>query len=610
MASLAQIINDPNYVNANAATKAAIFEKYAAQDPNYANANPATQAAIRSRFGLESVPAAGSASPAGGDTLEVPAGRQMPAWAAEYPGLYGAATGARKLVGPTVEALAVGGGAVAGAPLGPIGAAVGGGLGYGMARSGLRAVDTFLGLEEPETLPQAMGRGVMDVVGATTLGAVADKAIPLVGAATRKVSRGVGSVIDTFTGRGADVRAGQILRDAAGNQLGQIRQLNAMAPANVTSTQAAVDANQPTYAALGELAARRDPTGFYYNLAQGQEAARMAALQKATPALKPAEGARTAASQPFYQAADAASVPIDRAFKNLFSRMPKGTLERAADIARMEGRPFRLTEQNTGLLDAAGKPITQPPVLSGEDMHYIKRALSDIAYPQTAQQGIGRDAQRAAQSVLDDFVTAFEKAVPAYKKGREAYAAGSVPVNQSVVLNRMRQTLEAPAGGERVTPFLNVLGAGEQALLKRSTGMPRFNELGQVLSADQMKVVGKIAGELRRDATLQGQAQAGRAALAEIIRGDGFRLRLPAFFSRETTLTNKGLDILEASVSKRTMEKIVEAMKSGQSANDIMSVLPTSERNKLLRFMSDSRNFVPTAGGKGAFISTVTPEGE
>lgn len=53
MADLSSILNDPNYVNANAATKAAIFDKYAPLDPNFANANEATQMAIRQKFGLE-----------------------------------------------------------------------------------------------------------------------------------------------------------------------------------------------------------------------------------------------------------------------------------------------------------------------------------------------------------------------------------------------------------------------------------------------------------------------------------------------------------------------------------------------------------------------------
>ena len=56
MADLSSILNDPNYVNANAATKAAIFDKFSALDKNFTGANPETQQAIRFKFGI--VPAA------------------------------------------------------------------------------------------------------------------------------------------------------------------------------------------------------------------------------------------------------------------------------------------------------------------------------------------------------------------------------------------------------------------------------------------------------------------------------------------------------------------------------------------------------------------------
>ena len=53
MPTLLEIYNDPNYQNANEATKRAIFEKYSGKDANYSNANDATKAAIRQKFGIE-----------------------------------------------------------------------------------------------------------------------------------------------------------------------------------------------------------------------------------------------------------------------------------------------------------------------------------------------------------------------------------------------------------------------------------------------------------------------------------------------------------------------------------------------------------------------------
>jgi hypothetical protein len=52
MPSLLEILKDPNYINANPATREAIFNRYAPQDENFAKANSATQDAIRQRFGL------------------------------------------------------------------------------------------------------------------------------------------------------------------------------------------------------------------------------------------------------------------------------------------------------------------------------------------------------------------------------------------------------------------------------------------------------------------------------------------------------------------------------------------------------------------------------
>jgi hypothetical protein len=62
MAGLASLLSDPNYTGANAATKQAIFDKFAPQDPNFVNANPETQLAIRSKFGLTPVDGGISAS--------------------------------------------------------------------------------------------------------------------------------------------------------------------------------------------------------------------------------------------------------------------------------------------------------------------------------------------------------------------------------------------------------------------------------------------------------------------------------------------------------------------------------------------------------------------
>jgi len=53
MPSPLDILKDPNYINANAATKQAIFDRRVATLPEYRSASPATQAEIRRRFNVE-----------------------------------------------------------------------------------------------------------------------------------------------------------------------------------------------------------------------------------------------------------------------------------------------------------------------------------------------------------------------------------------------------------------------------------------------------------------------------------------------------------------------------------------------------------------------------
>jgi len=50
--TLEELQNHPDYVNANEATKRAIFDQYSQDDKNFTGANPATQAAIREQFGV------------------------------------------------------------------------------------------------------------------------------------------------------------------------------------------------------------------------------------------------------------------------------------------------------------------------------------------------------------------------------------------------------------------------------------------------------------------------------------------------------------------------------------------------------------------------------
>jgi hypothetical protein len=235
MADLSSILTDPNYVNANAATKQAIFDKFSANDTNFTKANPATQDAIRAKFGV-GVPMAAAAP----TTSTAPA--------AQEPSTY---SKVRDFVAPTVEALgAVGGGAV-GSLGGPMGTVAGAGLGYAGAKELIKLADTVAGEGGPkESMVQA---GVRQAKTA------------LEGATMEAGGRVLGNVVGYVGGKIADLRqipkqkAAEIARNALGPDVEAVKNALAQSQGGVTAGQATADINSPTWQALMDRAIKRDP---------------------------------------------------------------------------------------------------------------------------------------------------------------------------------------------------------------------------------------------------------------------------------------------------------------------------------------------------------------
>ena len=237
MSNLAAILTDPNYVNANEATKRAIFDKFSAQDTNFTNANPATQEAIRVKFGVAAAPApAADAIPA--PRQELTAGQRIYQTARPY-------------IAPVIEAGGALIGGIIGTPAGPAGTIGGAGLGYGIAKEGLEIADVAMGMKPARQGAAQVAEPVRNVLEGATFEVGGRVLGPLVGKAVGKV---------------ADLRsmpankAADIARNALGPDLPEV--LNALKAAQGTgasAAQATAGINSPTFQALIERATARDP---------------------------------------------------------------------------------------------------------------------------------------------------------------------------------------------------------------------------------------------------------------------------------------------------------------------------------------------------------------
>lgn len=268
MADLATILKDPNFVNANAATKQAIFDKWAPQDPNFSNANAATQDAIRQKFGIGGAVAQATPEPQAPAATPTAPAAQAPA-SAQKRGIFDMLSAPFELgmqvaqkpraeqvaiIAPAVEALAAGGGAVLGSGAGPAGTVVGAGAGYAGAKELMRLA---AGNAPKETMGQAAVRQIGNVIEGATMetgGQIAGKAL----------GWGAGKVMDLLNR--PTQKAATIAQNALASPEDIQQAVNALRNAKPGQSVAEVTAGiqNPAWQALVRESLQRSPTGAQY----------------------------------------------------------------------------------------------------------------------------------------------------------------------------------------------------------------------------------------------------------------------------------------------------------------------------------------------------------
>jgi len=385
-------------------------------------------------------------------------------------------------------------------------------------------------------------------------------------------AKGAGNVVDAITGQRASARAGNIVRNALTEE-GRTPQniaaaQNALANAtpDMTVRQALSDVTSPQIQYLGETVQAKTAPGAALSVQAAQEADRLARLQAVTPNLTAAEIARTNVSKPFYNAATLPLTPINTApltqqLDTILAANPgNAKLVSALNQVKTGLEASSSAQQVSSVLD------NLKDLIASKDNKFIVRNLVDVK-------------------------KTIEQALPGYEQAQQVFAAASPPVNQAKVLNAMTNVLEQPLGvGERAGPFATVLGRGESALLKKATGEARYSDLSQVLSPQQMNVVKGVEAELKRDAEVVRQTQAGADAMKIILEANQSKFRLPSFLDVKVTLTNQMLDILKDRMSANVLKELEKGFNSAQDFQTLLKKVPASQRIDVLRALGQAQN--------------------
>lgn len=392
---------------------------------------------------------------------------------------------------------------------------------------------------------------------------------------------GVGKLADFVSGKLPAVNAAKIARDVAGPNLDDIVRANKVAPDDITSAQAAIDVPRFEWANLGQRAQQGDPTAYGLKV-DAQEAKRLATLDEVTPNLDAAIKRRTEVSVPLYEKAMASTKRVNT--KPVVSLVDKFI----EDNPKLASIRVPMSEIKNGLVDDTN-------VKSLSSLSQNIKAKIEAKNP----DGTPQFDVKALTKIKEKLDEQIGKAEPKYNQARETYRKLSAPINQARLLQEMKTTLVNSKGGERVTPFLNAMGQGEKSLFRRADQSPRFGSIDEVLTTKQRQAKDKIVAELRRDAEVARRSKESAKKVSETIAGDSVRARLPSLVDKWFSAANKGIDIAETGINRKTMAVISEGMKSGKSANEMLSVLPAEEQNKILNALikMPKGSVVPSTAG-------------
>jgi hypothetical protein len=388
-------------------------------------------------------------------------------------------------------------------------------------------------------------------------------------------AKGAGNVIDAMRGERAATRAGDIVRNAlteegrAPQNLAAAQNALANARPDMTVRQALADVVSPQVQYLGETVQAKTAPGRALSVERAQETNRMAQLQGITPDLQAAETARRNLSKPLYDASTLPSTPVN-----------------VAPLTQQIDAILVANPGNTKLVSALNQVKTGLEAsTSAQQVSSVLDNIKDL---------ISSKDNKFIVSNLVDVKKTIEQALPGYQQAQQVFAAASPPINQAKVLGAMQDVLTQPLGvGERAGPFMTALGRGETALLKKATGAARYDDLSQVLSPQQMGVVKGIESELKRNAEVVRQTQAGADAMKIILEANQSKFRLPSFLDAKVTVTNQMLDILKDKMSANVLKELEKGFESAKDFETLLKKVPASQRVEVLKALGQA-NLSPT----------------
>lgn len=386
--------------------------------------------------------------------------------------------------------------------------------------------------------------------------------------------------------------------EGKGPQVAQmLRGSTQLVPGSVpTAAEAAAPLGLARLSQLGASAESVMPTA-YTARAEEQAAARLAAMRsvgKTEQELKAAKEARSQEAGALYKAAEK-QVPVTETpeFTELLSRpsMDKA-LARAAELSAERGQIFQIGETApakqvaSGLLGPGGETLTREiPATKAkypiQSLHNLKLAMDDlIRNPE--RFGIGASEAAAIAKTRGEFLGFLKQKSPLYEAARAKFAEKSGPINRMEIGQYLESKLLSPldeTAPQRAGVFATAVEQAPTTIKRSIEGAPRYENLSDVLTPDEVRKVENIRADLARAARADRLARAGAQAGPEA--GQAIKIPRANLMSRVFNVVNRVTTALERTIDKRIALQIAtEMLDPQQTAQVIEDAVAYAEKTK------------------------------
>lgn len=419
-----------------------------------------------------------------------------------------------------------------------------------------------------------------DVVGGALLGPAAYAAAAGLSKAGGKVYETGRNIVDPYLPGGAEIAAGRLANEAAGDNRQSViqallRQQGYVPRANRTAGQAAAGAGSAEFSALQEAMKKRLPSD-YADIDKAQKAGRLNYIKSGggnEQKIKSLEKARRDETDVLYKQVEGSNADV-------------GVMPVALKVAEIYNK--------NKLKDKVSEPMKKIfKDLFNEDKTLVNKpgilkSLSEQIKDMINKRDTGGQTQydtvalRQIKDLLDEQIA---RAEPKYGQARELYREKSRPINEAKIMNAMAERLSNPSGKETRDSFLKAIDDQEK-LMKEATGFPGYSTLGQTVSPNSVTKIDEVARDLKGDIEYERLAKTGAKKVAKMIGQEEAGVTLPGLLNRTATIINAVLRRVEGKASEKTLDQLSEYMKDPKKMAKIMENATPKERNILVAALS------------------------